>query len=74
MQEESNLDILLGVADFLPEHFWKKHQMIIMDPDQVTILNFFGNRFGEKAVCLFVCLPGRFIEGDFTGVIVEKRP
>lgn len=74
MQEETNLDILLGVSDFLPQHLWKKHQMIVMDPDQVAILDFFRDRLSEKAVRLFVRLPRGFIEGNFAGVIVEQRP
>ena len=74
MQEEANLDILLGVPNFLPEHLREKHQMIIVDPDQVAIPNFFRDGSGEKAVCFFVRFPGGFIEGNFAGVIVEKRP
>jgi hypothetical protein len=58
MEEESDLDVFLAISNLLAKHFRKKHEVIIMDPDQVSILDFFRNSFGKKAVRFFVCLPG----------------
>ena len=48
--------------------------MIVLDPDKVVVLQIERNRLGEKAVRLRIALPSRLIEGNFAGVIVEKRP
>lgn len=74
VEEEANLDIFLAMADLLAQHLGKEHQVIIMHPDQVTILNFLRNRFGEEAVGLLVCLPGGLIKGNLAGMVVEEGP
>lgn len=71
MQEKADLDILLAVTDLLAQHLRKQHQMVVMHPDQITVLNFLGDSFCEKTVRFFVCLPGGLVEGDFTRVVVE---
>jgi hypothetical protein len=48
--------------------------MIVVNPDEVTILNIFDNCFGEKSVDLLICGPGGLVECDFTRVVMEKRP
>jgi hypothetical protein len=58
MEEESDLDVFLAISNLLAEHFRKKHEVIIMNPDQVSIFDFFRNGFGKKAVRFLVCLPG----------------
>lgn len=45
-----------------------------MHPDQISILDFFGNSLGEQAVGFFVGAPCGLVEGDLTGVVVEERP
>jgi hypothetical protein len=58
MQEESDLDVLLTISNLLAKHFREEHEVIIMNPDQISILDFFRNGFGKKAVRFLVCLPG----------------
>lgn len=58
MQEESDLHVFLAISNLLAKHFRKKHEVIIMNPDQVSILDFFRNGFGKKAVRFLICLPG----------------
>lgn len=74
MEEEADLDILLAIADLLTQHLREEHQVIIMHPDQVAILNFLRNRFGEKTVGLLVCFPGGLVKGNLTGMVMEEGP
>ena len=55
VQEESNLDILPGVADLLAQHLGEEHEMVVVDPDHVAVLHVFGHGLGEEAVHLLVC-------------------
>lgn len=71
MEEKPNLDIRLAVANFLPEHGREEHQMVVVDPDQVTIFHIFRNGLGKEPVGFSVCVPSRFIKGDFAGMVME---
>lgn len=71
VQEETNFDVLLAVANLFAQHLREQHEVVIMDPNQVSILYFLGDGFGEEPVGFLVCLPCRLIEGNFTGVVVE---
>lgn len=73
MKEESNLDIDIG-TNFLSQHGWHKEKMEVMDPDNVSVLNIFGNSFSEYAVRFGVCRPGLLAKVHFTRVIVEDGP
>lgn len=73
MKEEANLDILF-VTHFLTQHLWEEHEVIVVDPNQVTILNVLRDGPGKDAIGLNVGIPGRFVEGDLTGMVVEERP
>ena len=74
MQEKSELNILLSVADLFAEHSWQKHEMVVMYPHHVVVLNILGDGLCKQAVCLGVCAPCRFIKGYLPGMVVEKRP
>lgn len=74
VQEETNLDVVLAVANLLTQHLREQHEMVIVDPNQISILDFLSDGFGEKPVGFLVGFPGRLVEGDFTGVVVEQRP
>ena len=74
MQEEADLDVLLAVANLLAEHLRQQHQVIVVHPDQISILHFLGNGLGEEAVRFFIRLPGRLVERNFAWVVVEERP
>ena len=45
-----------------------------MNPDQIIVLYVLRNRFGKKAIGVFVCIPSRFVESDLAGVVVKERP
>lgn len=74
VQEEANLDILLCVAKLFSQHRRHEHQVVVVDPDHVIILYVFRNSLCEQTVGFGVCIPGRLVKGDLTGVVVEKRP
>lgn len=74
MKEEADLDVLLGVADLLAEHLGKQHQVVIVDPDHISVLDILDNLLCEQAVDLAVSSPGGLVEGDLTGVVVEEGP
>lgn len=71
VQEESDLDILLAVTNLLAQHLRQQHQVVVVDPDQIAVLDFLCNSLGEESVGFLVCLPGGLVKGNFTGVIVE---
>jgi hypothetical protein len=74
VQEEADLDVLLGVANLLAQHLGHEHEVVVVHPDHVVVLHVLRDRLGEQAVGLHVCLPGRLVEGNLTGVVVEERP
>lgn len=71
VQEKADLDVSLPVPNLLTKHGWQQHQVVVVNPNKVTILHIFGNRLGEHTIRLGVGIPGRLLEGDLTGVIVE---
>lgn len=74
VQEEAQLDILLCLANRFSKHGWKEHEMIIVYPYKVIVLNIFGYSFGEELIGGFVSLPSLFVECDLTRMIVEQGP
>jgi hypothetical protein len=48
--------------------------VVVVHPDQIAILYVLHDCLGEEAVYLSVGGPGRLVEGDLTGVVVEERP
>lgn len=71
VEEEPDLDILLAGSNLFPQHLGQQHQVVVVNPHQVSILHIFCNSLREKAIGLLVCFPGRLVERDFTGMIVE---
>lgn len=74
MQEEANLDILLGVAELFTEHSRHEHQVVVVYPYHVVVLYILCDGLCEQAVGLGVCVPSRLVEGNLTRVVVEERP
>lgn len=74
MKEESNLHILFAGTDLLSQHLWKKHKMIIVNPDKISILDILRHCSREQAVYFLICSPCRLVECDFSRMIVEEGP
>lgn len=41
VKEEPDLNVLLAVPNLLPKHLWEQHQVVVMDPYQIPIFDFF---------------------------------
>ena len=74
MEEEADLDVLLGVAELLTQHGRHEHKVVVVDPDHIVVLDIFCNSLCEEAIGLCVSLPCGLVEGDLTRVVMEKRP
>jgi hypothetical protein len=71
VEEKSNPNILLAQkVELFLKQFWKKHEMIIMYPYQVTLLGFLSNGLGEQEICLSIGIPGTLVKHNLTGVVV----
>lgn len=71
VEEESELDVALGVSNLFSEHGRKQHEMVIVNPDKIIVLHVLGNGLGEQAVRFTVGVPGRLVKRNLTGVVVE---
>jgi len=74
MKEETDLDVRFGIPNLLAQHLRQKHEMVIVDPDQIPILDFARDSPRKKPICIPIRIPRGFIEGNFTRVVMEKRP
>ena len=54
VEEESNLEVDVG-ANFLSQHGWYKEEVEIVDPDNVSVLDIFGDRLRKYSVGFLVC-------------------
>lgn len=73
MQEKADPDGLVA-AYFVPQHFWEQHQMVIVDPNEIAVLDVSCDRLGELPINSFICLPAVLGEGNLPWVVVEKWP
>lgn len=75
MQEESNADIVLAQGcKFLAENLRKKHEVVVVDPDQVPFPGLMGDSLREQTVRLTIRIPGSFVENNFTRMVMQERP
>lgn len=74
VQEEADLHILSARANLLAEHLRQQHQVVVVDPDEVSVLYLLGDGLGEETVRFLVGFPGGLVERDLAGVVVKERP
>ena len=77
MQEEAELDVARWVVKFLElfaQHSRHEHKVVVVNPDKVVILDVLRDLLGKDTVGLAIRIPGRFVEGDLAGVVMEQRP
>lgn len=74
VKEEANLDVLDSITQLFPEHGRHEHEVIIMDPDQVVILDGFRDLSGKDPVCVAVGDPRTLVKADLARVVMEQRP
>ena len=74
VEEEADADVLLGVANLLAQHLGEEHEVVVVHPDQVAVLDVLDDRLGEEAVDFLVCGPSCLVKCDLTRVVMEERP
>lgn len=74
VEEEADADVLAGVCDLGAEHLGEQHEVVIVDPDEVTVLDIVDDGLREEAVHFLVGCPSGLVEGDLAWVVVEERP
>jgi hypothetical protein len=52
----------------------EEHEVVVVDPDEITVLYVLDDRLGKEVVYFLVCGPGGLVKGDFAGMVVEERP
>ena len=70
MQEPADGD----VAEALAQHVGQQHQVIVLHPHRVALVNQGGEGVGEELIDLAVSLPGIGVEHGFVREIVQQRP
>lgn len=48
--------------------------MIVVHPDEISILDVLGDCLREQPIGLLIGFPGGLVEGDFTGVVMKEGP
>lgn len=74
VQEEADFNVLPGIPELFAKHGWKQHQMVVVHPYQVIILDIFRNCLCKQAICFCICLPCGLVEGNLSRMVVEKWP
>ena len=73
VQKESDSDGLVHLGSFFAEHGWKKEEVIIMNPDEISVSTV-GCKPGCKELIHFlVGFPVGLLESE-ASLVVEKRP
>jgi len=71
VEKVADLDVFARFFKLLAEELRKKHEVVIVDPDQVAFPNVLQNGVGEEAVDQLVCLPIIFVKHDVAGMVME---
>jgi len=74
VEEEAELDVALRVANLFAQHSRQKHEMVVVNPDQIVVLYILCDLLCEQTIGFLVGIPGRLVEGDLTRVVVEEGP
>ncbi len=74
VQKEANLDILLGRANLFSQHLWQKHEMVVVNPDQITILHILGHYNRKLSIDILVCFPCSLVECNLSRMVMEQWP
>lgn len=74
VQKKAEFDILFCLTNLLAEHGRQEHEVVVVDPHEVVVLDVRGDCLGEQAIGFGVRIPSRFVECDLTGMVVEEGP
>ncbi len=71
VKEESNANLL---GNLLSEQRRKKHQVVIVHPDDIAVLRNLSHGVGKSHISSLIRGPGGFIKVNFAWMVVEERP
>jgi hypothetical protein len=74
VQEEAKFDILLLGSNQISQQGREQHQVVVMNPDHIVVLDIGGNGFGKKPVGFLICVPSFVVKGDFARMIMKQWP
>lgn len=74
VQEPADFHINLLEYGQVTKHSREKHQVVVMDPDDVASLQLLDKALGKQLVDLLVGGPDGFIKSRLTRMIVKQRP
>jgi hypothetical protein len=57
VEEEANLDVLFGRANFLSQHCGQKHEMVVMHPNEISILYILCHCLSKQTIDFLICFP-----------------
>ena len=73
VQKESDSDALVHLGSFFAEHDWKNEEVIIMDPDEISVSTVGCKPGCKELIDFLVGFPVVLLESE-ASLIVEKRP
>lgn len=74
MQKESDLGLRLTSVELFSEHMWQKHEVVVVNPYSIAVLNIFDNVLSKQPVNFDISLPRFFFEVHVVGVVVKQGP
>lgn len=74
MQEETNLYVFPRIPDLSSQHGRQEHEVVVVHPNHVSVLNVRSHCFGKEQIGLIECIVCLFVKGDLSRVVVEERP
>ena len=75
VKEKPNADVVLALGrEFLAKHLREQHQMIIMHPDQISIVCLAGDYLRKLEIGLLVGRPGCFVKDNLPGMVMQQGP
>ena len=73
MEKEANLDVHVA-TDFCSQHCRHHHQVIVVDPDKITLPYIPSDGLSKCSVCCLIRRPCVLTENDLARMIVDQRP
>lgn len=74
VQKESNLDVLYAGTELLSQHGRHQHQVVVVDPNDVVVLDLLCHLASKDAIRISICHPGILVKRNLAGVVVEEGP
>ena len=75
MQKEPDLDLHAGLLRYFTKELREKHQVVIVNPDRIAIMQLRGDHFGKEEVNFIVSIPYSLANtAHFMQLIMKEWP